>query len=160
MRSVPTLSEAERWQLFAELSGGVANGAKRSARALLGTLEPASAVDPQERVRRLRDEWGGVTLAAAFAGVRSVLFDTGPTIYALEKNVEWGSRTRAAVEYLFDANVTVVATPVTPAECVAGATPADVQTYVEFLTLSQEVRSCLWTRRRRSSPGSFGRRRA
>ena len=57
VRSVPLLSEAERWRLLAALSGDVASGEKRSARETFGSLEPASTLDPQERVRRLRDEW-------------------------------------------------------------------------------------------------------
>ena len=57
VENVPTMDEADRWRLFAELSKSLVEGEKGSARDLLGTLEPASSVDPQERVRRLRAEW-------------------------------------------------------------------------------------------------------
>ena len=43
------------------------------------------------------------------------------------------------MEYAFDAGIALVATPVTLAECVAGAPVADVRAYVEFLTRSPEI---------------------
>ena len=82
---------------------------------------------------------GFVRLEAAFAGIRSVLLDTGPTIYALEKNIDWGERSQRCLDHLFDNGIRIVATPIILAECIAGAPDGDIEMYVRFLTLSREI---------------------
>jgi predicted nucleic acid-binding protein len=59
-----------------------------------------------------------VKVEDAFRGVTSVLLDTAPAIYYLEKNLQFGPAMERFFQFRAAQGITLVTTPITLAECV------------------------------------------
>lgn len=73
-------------------------------------------------------------------GVASILLDTAPVIYAVERHPLYSEAVQELLKRATERGILLITTPITLAECVAGANPQDARLFVEFCTETEGVR--------------------
>ena len=86
---------------------------------------------------------GSLTPREALRGVKRAFLDSAPVIYLIENDAAFGSAVGELVRLAAELSIELVASPITLAECLAGAKDrASKARFVEFLTSTREVDIC------------------
>ncbi len=84
-----------------------------------------------------------MTPQQALVGVKRAFLDSAPVIYLIENDDVFGSVVGELVKLAVEQSIELVASPITLAECLAGAqSKAAKSRFIDFLTGTREVQIC------------------
>jgi predicted nucleic acid-binding protein len=79
------------------------------------------------------------SLDPALVGVTSILLDTAPVVYAIERHPRYSDAVLSFLDEVRNRGIELVVTPITLAECVAGADTLTAELFYKFCTETLEI---------------------